>query len=129
MSKLQTNQLQHTANGAAVFTLPTADGSTDQVLKTNGSGTLAFTAISAGITEVDHWYLTSNITSSGNDATITGWSRKTSGPQANPHGTGMSESSGVFTFPSTGKYEFASYNPISKYLDIILDNSLVSFLF
>ena len=86
------------------FKLPTADGSAGQFMKTDGSGNLAFTTISAGITEVDHWYLTSNITSSGNDATITGWSRKTSGPQANPHGTGMSESSGVFTFPSTGKY-------------------------
>lgn len=30
------------------FTLPTADGSADQVLKTNGSGTLSFTTITSG---------------------------------------------------------------------------------
>ena len=43
MSKIQTNQLQHTANGAAVFTLPTSDGSAGQVLTTNGSGVLSWT--------------------------------------------------------------------------------------
>jgi chemotaxis protein histidine kinase CheA len=32
------------------FTLPTTDGTADQVLKTNGSGTLSFTTPSAGIT-------------------------------------------------------------------------------
>ena len=42
MSKIQTNKIQHTANGAAEFTLPTADGTNGQVLTTNGSGTLSF---------------------------------------------------------------------------------------
>ena len=42
MSKIQANQLQHTANGAAVFTLPQTDGTNGQVLTTNGSGTLSF---------------------------------------------------------------------------------------
>ena len=44
MSKVQTNKLQHTASGAAEFTLPTADGTNGQVIKTNGSGTLSFGA-------------------------------------------------------------------------------------
>ena len=43
MSKIQTNTIQHTANGAAVFTLPTSDGSAGQVLTTNGSGVLSWT--------------------------------------------------------------------------------------
>ncbi len=43
MSKIQTNQIQHTANGAAVFTLPSSDGSAGQVLTTNGSGVLSWT--------------------------------------------------------------------------------------
>lgn len=43
MSKIQANQIQHTQNGAAVFTLPTSDGSSGQVLKTNASGVLSFT--------------------------------------------------------------------------------------
>ena len=49
MSKIQTNKIQHTANGAAEFTLPTADGTNGQVLKTNGSGTLSFGADSVGL--------------------------------------------------------------------------------
>ena len=40
MSTIKTNQLAHTANGASVFTLPTADGSANQLLKTDGSGNL-----------------------------------------------------------------------------------------
>ncbi len=43
MSKIQTNQLQHTANGSAVYTLPQTDGSAGQVLTTNGSGVLSWT--------------------------------------------------------------------------------------
>ena len=42
MSKIQANQIQHTQNGAAVFTLPTSDGSSGQFLKTNASGALSF---------------------------------------------------------------------------------------
>ena len=56
MSKIQTNQIQHTANGAAVFTLPTADGSANQLLKTDGSGTLSFvdSAVGGKILQVVH---------------------------------------------------------------------------
>ena len=32
----------------SAFTLPTSDGSADQILKTNGSGTLSFTTVSSG---------------------------------------------------------------------------------
>ena len=42
MSKIQANQIQHTQNGAAVFTLPSSDGTNGQFLKTNASGTLSF---------------------------------------------------------------------------------------
>ena len=48
MSKIQANQIQHTQNGAAVFTLPTSDGSANQLLKTNGSGTLSFVDSAVG---------------------------------------------------------------------------------
>ena len=44
MSKIQTNKIQHTATGAAEFTLPTTDGTNGQVIKTNGSGVLSFGA-------------------------------------------------------------------------------------
>lgn len=48
MSKIIANQIQHTQNGAAVFTLPTSDGSANQLLKTNGSGTLSFVDSAVG---------------------------------------------------------------------------------
>tara|TARA_R100000353_G_scaffold85647_1_gene63840 strand:+ start:1100 stop:1702 length:603 start_codon:yes stop_codon:yes gene_type:complete len=59
-----------------------------------------------GISEFDQWYLTSDVNNSGNDAVITAWSRFAESDEAaaSPLGTGMSHSSGVFTFPSTGKY-------------------------
>tara|TARA_Y100000817_G_scaffold92922_1_gene72384 strand:- start:403 stop:1089 length:687 start_codon:yes stop_codon:yes gene_type:complete len=47
MSTIKTNQLAHTANGASVYTLPTADGSAGQVLKTDGSGNLSWTTVAA----------------------------------------------------------------------------------
>jgi len=57
-----------------------------------------------GILEVDHWYLPSNWTTSG--AIITSWTRFTQAnvSAASPLGTGMTHSSGTFTFPRTGKY-------------------------
>jgi len=48
VSKIIANQIQHTQNGAAVFTLPTSDGSANQLLKTNGSGTLSFVDSAVG---------------------------------------------------------------------------------
>ena len=48
MSKLQTNQIQHTATGAAEFTLPSTDGTSGQFLKTDGSGNLSFAAAGGG---------------------------------------------------------------------------------
>ena len=43
MSKIIANQIQHTQNGAQAFTLPASDGSTGQLIKTDGSGALSFT--------------------------------------------------------------------------------------
>ena len=79
------------------FTLPTQDGSAGQVLATNGSGVLSFVN---AITEVDLWYLTADKTSDGD---LTSLSRNDH--EGNTQiGTGMSVSSGVFTFPNTGKW-------------------------
>ena len=66
-----------------------------------GSGA-NLTGLTAGITEFDSWYLTSNVTSNG-DITAN-LSRENKSGNAYPLGTGMSESSGVFTFPNTGKW-------------------------
>ena len=56
-----------------------------------------------GITEADHWRLTAS-TNSGTSATLSSnWERVDDAP-FEKIGTGMTESSGIFSFPSTGKY-------------------------
>jgi hypothetical protein len=57
-----------------------------------------------GITEADQWRITADFSaSSGNNDIIANWERADS-DSAGYFGTGMTESSGVFTFPSTGYY-------------------------
>ena len=60
MSTIKTNQLAHTANGAATYTLPQTDGSAGQVLKTDGSGNLSWTTV----TDNNTWVKLSTITAS-----------------------------------------------------------------
>jgi hypothetical protein len=80
-----------------------ATGSDGQVLTSTGAGSPpAFEAIPAGgLTEVDQWRPTAY--TSGASTTITSWERPdTAG--GTYLGTGMTQSSGIFTFPETGKY-------------------------
>jgi hypothetical protein len=72
------------------------------VLQTNGSGVLSFSSPSAGITMVDRWRLTTNFTNTAQP--IASNLERADETDAGFIGTGMSESSGVFTFPSTGIY-------------------------
>jgi len=82
--------------------LPQADGSAGQFMKTDGSGNLSFGAVSAGITMVDQWRLTTSFDSNNSDIN-SNWERVDTGGFGQL-GTGMTESSGIFTFPSTGIY-------------------------
>ena len=102
MSKIQANQIQHTQNGAAVFTLPTSDGSANQVIKTDGSGALSFVTSTdtVGLTDFDTWILTGSF--NGSVDPISNNLTRYSVNGANYLGTGMSVASGVWTFPSTG---------------------------
>ena len=56
-----------------------------------------------GITMADHWRLTSNFTGSG-AGDITANLARVTHDSFSPIGSGMTESSGIFTFPSTGMY-------------------------
>ena len=61
------------------------------------------TGISAGITMVDNWRLNSSFT--GDTVPIVNWERNDSAaPNFGYYGEQMSESSGIFSFPSTGFY-------------------------
>ena len=91
-----------TTSGADLtFRLPIADGAAGQVLTTNGSGQLEWKYPSIGF--ADQWRVSSNFSSA--DTVITSnWERVDANGSSGPVGTGMSESSGVFTFPVTGHW-------------------------
>ena len=84
------------------FKLPTSDGSAGQVLTTDGSGNLSWVSQpTGGITQADEWRVTTYF--SQQSGTITNnWERNDT--DFGLIGTGMTESSGVFTFPATGIY-------------------------
>ncbi len=87
-----------------------ASGDTTNIVGTlqNNGSALNFATVN-GITEADNWRLT---TSFGGDAApiASNWERgDTDG--AGYFGTGMSQSSGVFTFPSTG-YWYITYTAL-----------------
>ena len=91
-----------TTSGADItFKFPVADGAAGQVLTTNGSGQLEWKYPSLGF--ADQWRVSSNFSSA--DTVITSnWERVDANGSSGPVGTGMSESSGVFTFPVTGHW-------------------------
>ena len=62
----------------------------------------ALTGLSAGISMADQWSITSDNNKTNGQTIDTGWER--SDYFFAQIGSGMSESSGVFTFPSTGIY-------------------------
>ena len=88
------------------FKLPQSDGSAGQVLQTDGNGNLSWvtpgTATTNGITMADQWRLAGDNNKTNDQVIDSNWERTdTFFAQI---GTGMSESSGIFTFPQTGIY-------------------------
>tara|TARA_R100000773_G_scaffold13647_1_gene12537 strand:- start:55 stop:654 length:600 start_codon:yes stop_codon:yes gene_type:complete len=79
-------------------TIATADIADSAVTSAKASGL-------GGLTMVDMWRLTTAYTNSGNSNNIlsSNWERVDT--EFDKIGTGMTESSGVFTFPSTGIYK------------------------
>jgi hypothetical protein len=103
---------------SATLTLPdssvslaklTATGTKDATTFLRGDNTFA----SAGLTEADSWRTNTNATFSnaGSSFVTTNWERvDTDG--FDKIGTGLSESSGVFSFPSTGYYYINHWSSI-----------------
>ena len=99
----------HSAGASYTLTFPTTDGNNEEFLQTNGSGVLTWASAGGGITEADCWRLTANTSSSG--VLSSNWER-VDDDTFGKLGTGMTESSGIFSFPSTGVYlidAFASF--------------------
>jgi len=62
-------------------------------------GDNSWATVTAGLTEADQWRMTADATG-GADPITSNWERNDT--YSDKVGTGMSESSGIFTFPSTG---------------------------
>jgi hypothetical protein len=117
------------ANGGTGLT----SGTTNQFLKFTGSTTLASAADNAGITEFDQWRFTTDQSGLGY---LTSDLERVDTYGSGQLGTGMSQSSGVFTFPSTGLwrvdfntqyyYHTAASNQIASYIYVTTDNSSYS---
>ena len=88
-----------------------ASGTTGEFLKFTGSTTLAPAEAGGGITEVDQYRITSTFTGSSNPIT-SNWERNDT--VFDKIGTGMTQSSGNFTFPSTGIYKVEFNLPFSR---------------
>ena len=80
-------------------------------LSTIGTNSLADSAVTSakasglGVTMVDQWRLTANKDFNDGEQTITGDLERIDTSPQGVLGTGMTESSGIFTFPSTGIYQ------------------------
>jgi len=102
------------------------------------NATLSGFATTNGITMADQWRITANksVSSSASDITAN-WERIDSTGQGTL-GTGMTESSGVFSFPSTGIYyvacniAFSSTSADSRYIEtqirVTTDNSSYNYV-
>ena len=94
-----------TSNPASniTFKLPQADGSAWQVLQTDGNGNLTFVN-AGGISFSQQWRLTSNKSTSSTSSDISANLEVVDSDGYGGLGGTMTQSSGIFTFPSTGIY-------------------------
>jgi len=96
----------HSASASYTLTFPNNDGDANQLLTTNGSGVLTWTTPAGGITMADQWRLTADL--EGTNAVISANLERVDNASFAKIGTGMSVSSGVFSFPSTGLYKITA---------------------
>ena len=95
-------------NPAAVAT-----GSAGQVLTSAGAGAPPTFAAAGGIANADQWYLTTTFQASGGTTIASNWARSNYGTTL-PLGTGMTQSSGIFSFPSTGYWFILGQTTMNK---------------
>ena len=96
----QALQTVNPANASVGISQLSATGTKNSTTFLRGDNT--FAEAGGGITELDFFRTNANTSvSGGTDTLITSWTRNTQGAKI---GTGMSVSSGIWTFPSTGIY-------------------------
>jgi len=94
----------HSASASYTLTFPNNDGSSGEALTTNGSGVLTWASAGGGITMADQWRLSADLSANGSNVTITANFEQVDDTGSGFIGSAMSNSSGIFTFPSTGIY-------------------------
>ena len=99
-------------NGSGTVTGVSVGGLPDGIVDTDMLAANAVTAAKAsgsvkGITMVDEWRVTANFTPSQAATVSANWERNDT--VFSQIGTGMTESSGVFTFPQTGIYQITVF--------------------
>ena len=97
-------KLKHSGGNSVIIAAPSSNPAADRTITCPDLTANAVMATVNGITEFDYWYLTTSVTSDG-DLTSNLIRNDRSGITPSERiGTGMTESSGIFTFPKTGKY-------------------------
>ena len=97
-------QAPSSSSNNRVITLPDIADGTLLTSQSSLDSTKLSPAISAGITMADSWNVTSSYDTTGTNTIDSNWSRTTSISGTGVIGSAMTQSSGVFTFPSTGIY-------------------------
>jgi len=110
MSKVK---IQGNASGTAEFTIEAPNGSTNRTLTLpDKTGTL----LDSSGQMIDMWRMTADFDAPSEGATISSNLERVDDPSYGGIGTGMTQSSGIFTFPSTGIYLVmlkAEFNPVT----------------
>ena len=106
------------ASGGGSFSLQAPSSSANNRVFTLPDVADATMATVNGITMADQWRLTTDLSGSDSNDFITSNLERVDTSGQGTLGTGMSESSGVFTFPSTGIYkvdfQFSAYSTSSQ---------------
>ena len=129
MSEIQANKLSP-ASGTALQIGDASDVITIPVGATiQNSGTA--TGFPAGLSNADYWNKTTDQSVSGSTNTLlTGWSQQTArGGAGGELGSGLTESSGLFSFPTTGIWYVSSWfrtlrNGSTRYMNLFLEVTL-----
>ena len=129
MSEIQANKLSP-ASGTALQVGDSGDTITIPSGATiTNSGTA--TGFPAGLSNADYWNKTTDQSVSGSTNTLlTGWSQQTArGGAGGELGSGLTESSGLFSFPTTGIWYVSSWfrtlrNGSTRYMNLFLEVTL-----
>ena len=110
--KVDTISEKTSANGVVIDGVTLKDSKIGGTITIPGStGTMALTSdITGGLAEADMWVLTADSTSAADP--LQNWARASTG-LIDKMGTGMTEASGIWTFPSTGYY-YVQFNGVAN---------------